>query len=170
MRKTEKVAKAIKLRGKISSERPTFNRSETHRFPRLGEKWRSSKGIRSKMRLKKRSRAAIVETGYRGPTVARGLRSNGKSEILVSNVEDLTKVNSESQVARIDAAVGKRKRLEIIDKAKELKIKIVNIRMSDKPSSLPEKPMEKSKKTEKKAEEAPEEEKEEAKTIEEEEE
>ncbi|MGA2574132.1 MAG: 50S ribosomal protein L32e [Candidatus Methanomethylicaceae archaeon] len=170
MRKTEKVAKAVRLRDKISSERPDFNRSETHRFPRLGEKWRSSKGIRSKMRLKKRSRAAIVETGYRGPTAARGLRSDGKSEILVSNVKDLTKVNLESQVARIDAAVGKRKRLEIIDRAKELKIKIVNIHRSEKPTSFAEKPAEASKKAEKKVEQAPEEEKEEAKTIEEEEE
>lgn len=170
MRKTEKVAKAVKLRDKISSERPNFSRSETHRFPRLGEKWRSSKGIRSKMRLKKRSRAAIVETGYRGPAAARGLRSNGKSEILVSNVKDLTKVNLESQVARIDAAVGKRKRLEIIDRAKELKIKIVNIRRSEKPTSFAEEPAEESKKAEKKVEQAPEEEKEEAKTIEEEEE
>jgi large subunit ribosomal protein L32e len=170
MVKTEKVIKAVKLRDKISSERPDFNRSETHRFPRLGEKWRSSKGIRSKMRLKKRSRAAIVETGYRGPTVARGLRSNGKSEVLVNNIEDLTKVNLESQVARIGAVVGKRKRLEIIDKAKGLKIKIVNIRISDKPTSLAEKQAEESKKAEKRVEQAPEEKKEEAKTIEEEEE
>jgi large subunit ribosomal protein L32e len=170
MKRTEKVAKAVKLRDKISSERPDFNRSETHRFPRLGEKWRSSKGIRSKMRLKKRSRAAIVETGYRGPTAARGLRSNGRSEVLVSNVLDLTKINLESQVARIDAAVGKRKRLEIIDKAKEFKIKIVNIRKSEQPTSLAEEALEESKKAEKKTEPAPTEEKEEAKTIEEEEE
>jgi ribosomal protein L32E len=49
---SERLNRAIKKKDRISSERPEFNRSEYTRFPRLGNKWRSSKGIRSKMRLK----------------------------------------------------------------------------------------------------------------------
>jgi len=136
----DKLAKALKLKTKISSERPEFHRSEYTRFPRLGDKWRSSKGIRSKMRLKKRSRAAIVETGYRGPSISRGLRQDGRTEVLVYRVEDLLRIAPASQVARIGGEVGKRKRLDIIAKADELKITIVNIRKSDiRPSKVEEK-------------------------------
>jgi large subunit ribosomal protein L32e len=136
----DKLSRAIKEKSKISSERPEFHRSEYTRFPRLGDKWRSSKGIRSKMRLKKRSRAAIVETGYRGPSIARGLRHDGKSEVLVYRVQDLKQIDPVSQDARIGGVVGRRKRLEIIAKAEELKITILNIRRSDlKPSKVEEK-------------------------------
>ncbi len=131
------LKKALKVRAKVASERPDFPRSETHRFPRLGDKWRSSKGIRSKMRLKKRSRSAIVETGYRGPALVRGLHPTGKEEVLVHNVGELEGINPETQVVRISATSGKKKRLEIKQKAEELKIDILNIRASEVPKPAP---------------------------------
>ena len=130
--KPEKLSKSLKLRKKISSERPDFKRSETHRFPRLGDKWRSSKGIRSKMRLKKMSRSAIVETGYRGPVLVRGLNPSGRHEIIIYRVEDLTAVDRDLEAVRIAATVGTRKRLEILRKAEELKLQVVNRRPSEK--------------------------------------
>jgi len=125
------LKKALRLKEKISSERPDFKRSETHRFPRLGDKWRSSKGPRSKMRLKKRSRSAIVETGYRSPVAARGLRMNGKSEVLVCRISDLAEIDRATQVIRISATVGARKRSEIIQAAASQRIMVVNIRPSE---------------------------------------
>jgi large subunit ribosomal protein L32e len=127
----EKLSKSLKLREK-TSKRPHFKRSETHRFPRLGDKWRSSKGIRSKMRLKKMSRAAIVETGYRGPVLVRGLNPTGKHEVIIYRAEDLMAVDPNLEVVRIAAAVGKRKRLEILQKAEELKLQVINRRPSEK--------------------------------------
>jgi len=128
---TEKVKKALKAKAKIDNERPDFIRSEYTRFPRLGKNWRSSKGIRSKMRIKKRSRAPIVETGYRGPALVRGLRADGKAEIMVFRVEDLAKVDKEMQVVRISGLVGKRKRKDILEKAKSLEITVLNRRPSE---------------------------------------
>jgi len=151
-RSLKKFSKSLKLREKISSERPTFKRSETHRFPRLGDKWRSSKGIRSKMRLKKMSRAAIVETGYRGPVLTRGLHPTGKHEVIVYRVEDLTVVNSDLDVVRIAGTVGTRKRLEILRKAKELELHVINRRPSEKEERREEA---KEKEKEKKEKEAP---------------
>ena len=127
------LKKALRLKEKISSERPDFKRSETHRFPRLGDKWRSSKGPRSKMRLKKRSRSAIVETGYRSPTIARYLHPTGKAEVLVYRVQDLESVDHVGEIVRIAHTVGARKRLEIIEAANARRISIVNIRQSEKP-------------------------------------
>lgn len=129
----KEMKKALKIRAKVASERPDFPRSETHRFPRLGDKWRSSKGIRSKMRLKKRGRSAIVETGYRGPTSVRGLHPTGKEDVLIHNVSELDGINPETQVVRISATSGKKKRIEIMKKAEELKIDVLNIRASEVP-------------------------------------
>lgn len=128
---TEKVRRALKTKAKIDHKRPDFIRSEHTRFPRLGKKWRSSKGIRSKMRIKKRSRAPIVETGYRGPALVRGLRADGKAEVIVFRMEDLAKVDKETQVVRISGLVGTRKRKDILDKAKSLELKVLNKRPSE---------------------------------------
>ena len=132
MSDSDKLSRALKIREKISRRRPDFIRQEANRFPRLGEKWRSCTGIRSKMRLKKKGRAAIVESGYRGPVLARGLHPSGKREILVHNVEDLSKINPSTDVIRIASNVRKRKRLEIIEKSKALGVAVVNIRPSEK--------------------------------------
>lgn len=129
----KEMKKALRIRAKVASERPDFPRSETHRFPRLGDKWRSSKGIRSKMRLKKRSRSAIVETGYRGPALVRGFHPAGKEEVLVHNVSELDGINPETQIVRISAKSGKKKRIEIMKKAEELKLDVLNIRASEVP-------------------------------------
>lgn len=135
---SKELERALKIKEKISSERPEFNRSEHTRFPRLGDKWRSSKGIRSKMRIKKRSRAAIVENGYRGPAIARGLRADGRTEIMVYRATDLTAINPESQVARISGEVGKRKRIDILAKAEELNILILNKRLNERKAPMAE--------------------------------
>jgi len=161
-----KLRKSLKIRKKISSGRPDFNRSETHRFPRLGDKWRSSKGPRSKMRLKKMSRAAIVETGYRGPVLARGLHPTGRHEVIVYRVEDLTAVNPALDVVRIAGTVGTRKRLEILQKAKELNVLILNRRPSEKEEKREEA---KEKEEEKEKKKAPKEAEKEAEVKEEEE-
>ncbi|MEM4643904.1 MAG: 50S ribosomal protein L32e [Candidatus Methanomethylicaceae archaeon] len=136
----DKLSRALKIRKKISQKRPDFVRQEANRFPRLGEKWRSCTGIRSKMRLKKKGRAAIVESGYRGPVLARGLHPSGKREVLVYNLEDLDKIDPTTVVVRIASSVGKRKRLEIIEKSKTLGVTVVNIRPSER--ALLEKPLE----------------------------
>lgn len=135
---TKKISKALKKRANIDSVRPDFIRSEHTRFPRLGNKWRSSKGIRSKMRLKKRSRAPIVETGYRGPALVRGIRMDGKTEVMAFRVDDLVRVDKETQVVRISGSVGARKRKDILEKAQTLELTVLNRRVSERKAEEPE--------------------------------
>jgi len=68
-----------------------------------------------------------VEVGYRSPKKVRGHHPSGFEEVIVYNPKDLEKVNSE-QVVRIGHTVGLRKRLTIIERAKELKLHILNPR------------------------------------------
>lgn len=124
---TSDIQRALELREKISRKRPDFIRQEAHRFPRLGEKWRAPKGPRSKMRLKKAGRAAIVEPGYRGPKIVRGFHPCGKKEILVHNPKELDGLDPSLYVVRIASSVGKKKRLEIIKKAQSMKLRVINM-------------------------------------------
>ncbi len=69
----------------------------------------------------------VVEVGYRSPKAVRGLHPSGLEDVLVYNVKDLEKLNPETQGARIASTVGKRKKIEIIKRARELGIRILNI-------------------------------------------
>lgn len=126
------VLRALEIREKISQKRPDFIRQDAHRFPRLGEKWRAPKGPRSKMRLKKAGRPAIVEPGYRGPRIVRGLHPCGKKEVLIHNVDELEGLDPSLHVLRIASSVGRKKRIEIIKKAQSLNLKVVNITSKDR--------------------------------------
>lgn len=107
---------------------PEFRRQEWFRFKRLGEKWRQPRGLDSKMRLCKSGKPAMPAIGYKLPKDVRGLHPSGRVEVMVSNPKGLEGINSEKQVVRIAAAVGSRKREQIIKRAQELKIKVLNPR------------------------------------------
>ncbi len=117
----------LRLRFKLKRKKPDFLRTEAHRHKRLGEKWRRPKGRHNKMRLKWKEKPAVVEIGYRSPKAVRGLHPSGYEDVLVYNINDLEKLNPEKQAARIASTVGKRKKIEIIKRARELGIKILNI-------------------------------------------
>lgn len=69
---------------------------------------------------------ALVKIGYRGPKAGRGLHPSGYTDNLVFNTNDLMRLDPKKDAARIGHAVGKRKRIEIIVKASELGIKVLN--------------------------------------------
>jgi hypothetical protein len=68
--------------------------------------------------------------GYKGPKIARFLHPSGYREVIVFNVESLSTIDPNTQAARISHTVGKRKRALIIAEAKNLNIKILNLKVS----------------------------------------
>jgi large subunit ribosomal protein L32e len=118
---------ALRKRAEIDDARPVFRRQEYGRYKRLETGWRKPKGIHSKMRMKMRYRRPMVSVGYRGPRAARGLHPSGFEEIRVCNLKDLLKVeDAERQAVRIAHTVGQKKRTQIIEKADELGIRVLN--------------------------------------------
>jgi len=113
-------------RKKVSSKRPKFIRQESWRYDRLAENWRKPKGKDNKMRKQKAGVPAIVKIGYRGPKAARGLHPSGYTDNLVHNIAELARLDPKKDAARLGHTVGKRKRLEIISKATERGIKLLN--------------------------------------------
>jgi len=116
----------LKLRLKIKRKKPVFIRSRGKILRRVGMKWRAPKGIHSKLRMHKREAGNLPRPGYGSPRAVKGLHPSGFEEFLVYNLKDLEKINPEKQACRISATVGKKKRLEIMKKADELKIKVLN--------------------------------------------
>ena len=122
---SEETTRQLGVRRRQKAKKPEFKRQGSWRYKRVKPSWRRPKGIDSKMRLKLRGRPKSVEVGYRSPRSIRGLNSSGHAEALVFNVGDLDRVRSD-QVVRIGHVVGRRKRLAILDRAKELELFVVN--------------------------------------------
>jgi len=120
------VKELLNLRKQIKARKPNFVREESWRYKRVKENWRRPKGIDSHMRKQKKGWPKLVKVGYRGPRAARYLHPSGYYDIIVHNVAELNKLGHKKDAARIASAVGKRKRKEIMEKAKTLKIKVLN--------------------------------------------
>ena len=85
--------------------------------------WRRPRGIDNK-RGRIKARGPVPGKGWRTPKELRGLHPSGLPEVVVERPEQLEGLSN--VVVRIAARVGKRKRQEIIKKADEKGLKILN--------------------------------------------
>jgi large subunit ribosomal protein L32e len=107
-----------------------FLRAETFTLSRLGRtrkklrKWRRPRGKSNKIRLGRAGNPVGVSVGFKTPRKEAG-RIFGLIPKLVHNIKELESLTKEN--VAILARVGARKKLEIIKKADELKIRITNL-------------------------------------------
>jgi large subunit ribosomal protein L32e len=107
-------------------KKPKFLRQNWTSYKRLRKsKWRNVRGMTSKLRRKEKSHGKQPSAGYGAPRAMRFLHPSGMKDFLVHNVQELEKMDSKS-AARIAGSVGKKKRVEILKKAEEKKIRILN--------------------------------------------
>lgn len=107
-------------------KKPTFKRQEWFRYKKLGVKWRKPRGKTSKTRRYEKGKPAMPSVGYGSPKAGRGLHPSGYEDILIRNIIELENLNPATQAGRISATIGKRKKEIMLDRAKELGIKILN--------------------------------------------
>jgi large subunit ribosomal protein L32e len=100
-----------------------FKRQESVRHLKLGKRkkklrsWRKPKGRDSKMRLKRKGYATKVSIGFKSkPT---------PQPILVHNIKDLASLDKKSII--VLAKVGAKKKIEIMNQAREMNLKITNV-------------------------------------------
>ncbi len=107
-----------------------FLRRTWNRYVKLGRKrkkkqvWRRPKGRDNKMREKRKGYPAVVSIGYRTEKTERG-KIEGKTPVMVYTLKELLSIGK-NEIAVI-GKVGKKKKLEIAKKAKELKIPVSNL-------------------------------------------
>jgi len=126
----KKIEKILKIREKQKSKLPNFVRNDSWKVKRLEDSgWRKPKGLDNKMRIQRKGWPPIVKIGYRKIKIARNLHPSGLIEVLVHNVKDLTNLDKNKHIVRISGKVGKKKRLEIIEAANKLGLKIANAKI-----------------------------------------
>ena len=122
------VKELLKTRTQIKKRKPTYKRVQSHQFAKLKDtKWRRPKGMGNKVRRNRRGKPSMPEVGFGSPKEVRGLNKDGFKEIIISSFSDLEKLDSKTQIGVIGKTVGAKKRLDILNKAKELKVEIGNV-------------------------------------------
>ena len=80
------------------------------------------------MRHHFKGKIRCVAHGWGSPLEVKYLHPSGLKQIMVSTIDDLKKINAKTEGAMIAATVGMKKKFEILKKAMELEIKVLNIK------------------------------------------
>ena len=123
-RKAREAQKLVKLKPKKPQFRGRFGKNSIRRKNK--PKWMKWRVPRGKDLDKTGQYGKTPKSGYRAPKKVRGLHPSGYREVLVQNPEQLKAIERETMAVRISSRVGRRKRNEIVRKANELNIKILN--------------------------------------------
>lgn len=109
--------------------KPKFLRSDWHKKIKLGkgvkknQKWKGAKGRQNKIRLHRKGYSTRPRIGWGADSNVRGYIS-GLEAVRVENLKDLETAKKGQGI--LIANVGKKKRLEIIAKATEKKMTVLN--------------------------------------------
>ena len=123
----------LELRERIKEKKPDFIRQDYQRRKRLGRKlkWRKPKGIHSKIRHHFKGRRKMPSPGYKSPKKVRWLHTSGFKKIVIFSLQDILKINNENEGIVISKKIGMKKKFEILKKAKELDIKVLNLNIDE---------------------------------------
>ncbi|NMI77056.1 50S ribosomal protein L32e [Nanohaloarchaea archaeon] len=103
-----------------------FKREDNHKKESVPESYRKPQGSHSRSRLKKKGAMPMPEAGYRSSKENRGKHPSGYEEVLVHNTSDLEQVDPETEAARIASKVGGKKTEQVVEKADQEGIKVLN--------------------------------------------
>ena|SRR3989338_1716268 len=122
---------SLVTRNKMKSKKPLFQRQDANIFRQFRGQWRKPKGIHSKLRRGFRGHGGIPSIGYSSPKDVKGILRKGLYPFVVHNVNDLLKLDPKLNVVVIAHGVGVKKRTEILNKVKEMKLPILGIKDVD---------------------------------------
>jgi large subunit ribosomal protein L32e len=122
------TARLLHVRDDLSSRRPLFVRTASHRYFRIGRwnSWRRPKGLQSKQRRHYGYRSRIVRVGYGSPKATRGLTPTGFRPVVVRTDDEITHIDPVREAVVIARTVGTRRRLVLEEACRKLGIHILN--------------------------------------------
>jgi len=119
------------LRKQRKKKKPTFLKQDAHKKKKLEQNWRKPKGSDSKMRVGFKGYRRSVQIGWSSPSEVRSLNKEGKKDVMISNINQLEKVNKATDSVLLSASVGNKNKIIILEKAKELGLSVSNIKDVD---------------------------------------
>lgn len=111
-----------------SKSKKVFKRHHSGKYMRVKESWRKPRGIDNRVRRKLKGAIQMPGKRYMKDPEIKYLNPQGFREVLVANVNDLEPLKNlnTNYAAVIRHAVGARKRIEIVEKADEYGIVVMN--------------------------------------------
>ncbi|VDM01124.1 unnamed protein product [Schistocephalus solidus] len=105
-----------------------FRRHHNDRYMRLGVKWRKPKGIDNRMRRRFKGQMRMPKIGYGSAQRTRHMHPDGFKHVLVHNVKELEVLlmQHRTHAGVIASTIAKKNRVKIVERAKELNIRLVN--------------------------------------------
>jgi len=125
----QEVQKALQSRPEHKRTKG-FKRFQSDQFKRIATSWRKPKGIDNPLRRHYRGRGPMPNIGYGTNKKTRFYDSNGFVRYVVNNEAELEVLlmHNHKYQAVIGQAVGARKRIKLLERARELDIRVVNAR------------------------------------------
>ncbi|MEA3430985.1 MAG: eL32 family ribosomal protein [Nanoarchaeota archaeon] len=121
------MSEKLELRKRIKSKKPNFIRQDAHKKVKLGQKWRKARGSDNKVRIGFKSYRKKVNIGYGSPREVKDLDASGLMPVVICNKGDLSKVQEKNGIV-FSSNLGMKKRIDLVKKALELKLNVLNIK------------------------------------------
>ena len=112
----------------VKKKTSSFPRFHSDRWKRVKASWRKPKGIDSRVRRKFKGNILMPSIGYGSNKKTKHMLPDGFYKFQVKNVADLEMLlmHNEKYAAEIASAVSAKNRKEIIERAQQLNVKVVN--------------------------------------------
>jgi large subunit ribosomal protein L32e len=119
----------MRIRVLMERREPRWMSMDGWRFLRVAhrESWRRPKGNDNKIRLEIKGYPKRVKIGYGKPRLVRNLHPTGFKLVIVHRPEDVDKVDPTKEAIVIGRTVGLRKRIEIVRRAIEKGVRVINV-------------------------------------------
>ncbi len=134
---TTEIKRLIRVRTEKGAE---FKRDGFGKKKQLSDSWRKPRGQHNKQREQKKAKGALPKPGFGSPLAVRGMHPSGFFEVLAFTLKDLKGLDPATQVVRISATVGTRKRITLQEKAISSGLKVLNARVMKKLGVTEEEP------------------------------
>merc|ERR1711911_41308 len=114
----------------VRKKRTKFLRPESDRYKRVKTSWRKPRGIDSPTRRGFRGARLMPNRGYGNDKRTRGMKLNGKYDIVVRNAKELEALVTKKDRYDIlfQKSMGSKKRAELIERANQLGLRVANFR------------------------------------------
>jgi large subunit ribosomal protein L32e len=124
-----RLRRLMRVRVLMERRGPRWMSMDEWRFLRVAhrESWRRPKGDDNKIRLEIKGYPKRVKIGYGKPRLVRNLHPTGFKLVIVHRPEDVDKVDPTKEAIVIGRTVGLRKRVEIVRRAIERGVRVINV-------------------------------------------